>query len=334
MKPPSLAQFDPVLAESVDKKMAAIEARLADSVGSNHAAVAAVANHLLAAGGKRFRPLLTVLASQFGDPNAPGITSAAVVIELTHMATLYHDDVMDEAEMRRGQPSVNAKWGNNVAILTGDFLFARASSILAELGPEAVRYQARTFERMVTGQIMEISGPSAETDPVSHYLEVLADKTGSLIAAATHFGATLAGAPPNQAESLTSFGERIGVAFQLSDDLLDLTAEESDFGKEIGKDLKAGVPTLPVLLARAATESDSESPASPRLAQLLRIENRTQDEHQELLQMLQDSAFVAQAQDVMENWLKAARQDLAVLPDVPAKAALMAICDGVSSRVS
>ena len=328
MKPLSLVDVDVELALSVDKKMAAIEARLVDSVSSNYPPVSAISSHLLEAGGKRFRPLLTVLASHFGDPNAPGITSAAVVVELTHMATLYHDGVMDEADVRRGKESANAKWGNNAAILSGDFLFARASGILAELGPDAVRYQAKTFERMVTGQIMEISGPDADADPVSHYLEVLANKTGSLIAAATHFGATFGGAPPHVTESLTSFGERIGVAFQLSDDLLDLTADAGKWGKEIGKDLRAGVLTLPVLLALA-----SQSPDDSLLCELLAKPDKAEDEHQQLLRMMQESSFVAQAGQVMNNWLEQARGDLSVLPDGAPKEALFAICDGVGTRL-
>ena len=329
MNPTSLAEIDSALAETVDRKMAAVEARLVDVVGSNHPPVAVASNYLLTAGGKRFRPMLTVLASQFGDPNAPGITTAAVVIELTHLATLYHDDVIDDAVVRRGQRSANKEFGNSVAILTGDFLFARASALLAELGPEAVRFQAKTFERMVTGQIMEISGAPEGSDQVSHYLEVLADKTGSLIAAATHFGATLAGAPPHVAESLTSFGERFGVAFQLSDDLLDVTADESVFGKEVGKDLKASVATLPVLLALGSKDDESA-----RLRKLLINKERSDIEHSETLKLLANSEFISQAREVMDNWLGQARNDLASLPDCPAKEALVALCDGVSARVN
>ena len=329
MNPTRLSDIDSSLAEAVERKMVAIEARLLDTVGSTNSAVAPASNYLLAAGGKRFRPMLTILASQFGDPSAPGIGTAAVVIELTHLATLYHDDVIDEAAIRRAQLSANKQFGNSVAILTGDFLFARASSLLAELGPEAVRFQAKTFERMVTGQIMEISGAPEGADQVAHYLEVLGNKTGSLIAAATHFGATLAGAPPHVAESLTNFGERFGVAFQLSDDLLDLTAEEAVFGKEVGKDLKSSVATLPVLLALASREDEFCS-----LRALLAETNRTQSEHVEVLELLTGSPFVHQAREVMDNWLGQARNDLASLPDCSAKVTLIALCDGVSDRVS
>src|SRR4051812_46712440 len=166
---------------------------------------------------------------------------------------------MDEASMRRGADSANSRWGNTVAILTGDFLFARASDILADLGPEAVRLQARTFERLVQGQIRETVGPEAGDDPVAHYLRVLADKTGSLIGTSGRFGAMLSGADEPATEILTRYGERIGIAFQLSDDLLDVLSDSDASGKTPGTDLREGVPTLPVLLLRrAARPQDGE----------------------------------------------------------------------------
>src|ERR687889_1367433 len=159
-----------------------VEEALLTAVGSEHAFVREAAGHLVAAGGKRFRPLLALLAAELGNPTAPGVVESAVVCELTHLATLYHDDVMDEAAVRRGAPSANSRWGNSVAILVGDYLFARAADIAATLGPEAVRLQARTFARLVHGQIAETVGPRPGVDPVDHYLHVIAEKTGSLIA--------------------------------------------------------------------------------------------------------------------------------------------------------
>src|SRR4029453_5120438 len=150
--------------------LARVEAALAVAVGSDHPFVREAAGHLMAAGGKRFRPMLALLAAQLGDPDRPEVTRAAVVCELTHLATLYHDDVMDEGAVRRGAPSANNRWTNSIAILTGDLLFARASDLLADLGPEAVRIQARTFERLVTGQIRETVGAGPGEDPVDHYL--------------------------------------------------------------------------------------------------------------------------------------------------------------------
>ncbi len=233
---------DPALAEALRHGLGQVEAALHDAVKSEYPFVTETSTHLVDAGGKRSRPLLVLLAAQFGDPTAPGVVPSAVVVELTHLATLYHDDVMDEAALRRGAVSANARWDNTVAILTGDFLFARASDILADLGPDAVRLQARTFERLVTGQIRETVGPAPEVDPVEHYLSVLADKTGSLIATSARFGAMLAGADEATVDVLTRFGERFGVAFQLSDDLLDVLSESVDSGKTPGTDLREGHP--------------------------------------------------------------------------------------------
>ena len=201
----------------------------------------------MAAGGKRFRPMLALLAAQLGDPDAPEVIVAPPwSCELTHLATLYHDDVMDEAAVRRGAPSANSRWSNSVAILTGDLLFARASDLLADLGPEAVRIQARTFERLVTGQIRETVGARPGEDPVAHHLAVLADKTGSLVATSARFGAGFAGVDASLVEALTAFGEEVGVAFQLSDDLLDIVSEGGASGKSPGTDLREGIATLPV----------------------------------------------------------------------------------------
>ena len=253
---------DAVLEGEIRDGLRLVEDLLRESVKSDYPFVTETARHLVDAGGKRFRPLLVLLAARFGDSSAPGILPAAAVVELTHLATLYHDDVMDEALQRRGVPSANARWDNTVAILTGDFLFARASDVLADLGPEAVRIQARTFERLVVGQIRETVGPAEGADPVEHYLSVVADKTGSLIATSGRFGAMLSGADPDVVETLTHYGERIGVAFQLSDDLLDVSSEAAESGKTPGTDLREGVATLPVLHVRR-----SEDPADLRLRQ-------------------------------------------------------------------
>ena len=189
---------------------------------------------------------------------------AACVVELTHLASLYHDDVMDEADLRRGAESANARWDNHVAILTGDFLFSKSSELTADLGPDAVRIQARTFTRLVEGQILETLGPGAGEDPLEHYLRVVAGKTGSLIATSARYGARFGGAPLEVEEALTAYGEKVGVAFQLSDDILDVASESEESGKTPGTDLREGVPTLPVLFAQRSTD-----PADARLLELL-----------------------------------------------------------------
>lgn len=309
--------------------LSAVESLLQESAKSDFPFVTETSRYLVDAGGKRFRPLLVLLAAQFGDPDAPGVVPSAVVVELTHLATLYHDDVMDEADIRRGAVSANARWDNTVAILTGDFLFARASDILADLGPEAVRLQARTFERLVTGQIRETVGPSEGEDPVEHYLSVLADKTGSLIATSGRFGAMLAGASPAETDVMTRFGERVGIAFQLSDDLLDVLSETTDSGKVPGTDLREGVRTLPVLLLRRDAR-----PEDARLLGLLDGDLSGDDEHAEALALLRAHPVMQAAQAEVVRWAEQAREALAPLPEGPAKDALAALCDQVVGRTA
>ncbi|MDV3297177.1 MAG: polyprenyl synthetase family protein, partial [Brachybacterium paraconglomeratum] len=244
---PSLALpiLDPELEARLRARMEEVEVALEEAVQSEARFVTDAARHLMHAGGKRFRPLLVLLAAETGDPYAEGVITSACVVELTHLASLYHDDVMDEAALRRGAESANARWDNLVAILTGDFLFSKSSEFTARLGAEAVRIQAETFTRLVEGQILETLGPQDGEDPLEHYLRVVAGKTGSLIATSARYGARFAGAPLEVEEALTEYGERVGTAFQLSDDILDIASESDESGKTPGTDLREGVPTLP-----------------------------------------------------------------------------------------
>jgi heptaprenyl diphosphate synthase len=306
-----------------------IERQLSDAVDSPDSLVAEAAAHLLNAGGKRFRPLLVMLAAEFGDPAAPDVARSAVVVELTHLATLYHDDVMDEAAMRRGAPSANSRWGNSVAILVGDYLFAQASDLVSYLGTDAVRIQARTFSRLVQGQIRETIGPAEDEDALSHYLSVVADKTGSLIATAARFGARTSGASAEVEETLTEFGERIGAAFQLRDDIIDIASETGDSGKTPGTDLREGVPTLPTLIALRSTD-----PASRRLRELLSRPLGDDDAAvEETLALLRVHPAMDEARAYVQAEADAANVLLAKLPDTPARAALQALCDTVATRL-
>lgn len=322
-----LPTADPALEAEIRAGLAAVEGLLLESVKSDYPFVTETSRHLVEAGGKRFRPLVVLLAAQFGDAAAPGVVPAAVVVELTHLATLYHDDVMDEATLRRGATSANSRWGNSVAILTGDFLFAKASDLLADLGPECVRIQARTFERLVQGQIRETVGATDGDDPVEHYLRVLADKTGSLIGTCGRFGGMLSGADEGTVELLARFGERIGVAFQLSDDLLDIASESVDSGKSPGTDLREGVRTLPVLLALRSQDGQSA-----RLRELLAAPLADDALHAEALGLLRAHPAMAQARAETERWADDARQTLTPLPPSPAKDALLHLCDLVVDR--
>ena len=316
------------LGAALAEGLARVEARLAQAVGSEHPFVREAAGHLMAAGGKRFRPMLALLAAQLGDSAAPQVVEAAVVCELTHLATLYHDDVMDEAAVRRGAPSANSRWSNSIAILTGDLLFARASDILADLGPEAVRVQARTFERLVTGQIQETVGAQSGEDAVAHYLQVLADKTGSLVATSARFGASFAGADPALVEALTAFGEEVGVAFQLSDDLLDIVTDGTS-GKLPGTDLREGIATLPVLFALAG-----DDPAEARLRELVAAPVTDDADHAEALALLRSSRSLSRATDVLREYADRARARLGGVPAGDVRDALSALCEYVVIRTS
>ena len=326
-EPFGLAMTDPALDQRIRGGLAAVEELLLASARAEHPFIAETATHLVNAGGKRFRPLLTLLAAEFGESTAPGVVPAGAVVELTHLATLYHDDVMDEAPLRRGVPTANARWDNSVAILTGDFLFAKASQILADLGPEAVRLQAETFERLVTGQINECIGPKDGQAAIDHYLSVLMDKTGSLIATSARFGALLSGAPGPVVDALTRFGEVFGVAFQLSDDVLDIASDSDQSGKTPGTDLREGVPTLPTLYALASTD-----PESARLRELLSAPITDDELVDEVIAALRVHPAINQARDTVVRYAEEARELLLPLPENSAKDTLLALCDVVSSR--
>src|SRR5215471_1430059 len=255
---------DAALAADVTDGLALVEEGLKKAARAQYDLLDETSAYLIDAGGKRFRATLVLLAAQFGDPHDERIVPAAVAMELTHLATLYHDDVMDEADVRRGSPSANSRWDNSVAILTGDFLFACASKILAELGPDAVRIQAETFCRLVSGQIAETIGSGPDEDALEHYMNVITEKTASLIATAGQFGAMFSGAPEKVAARIGPACAAIGVAWQLSDDILDIASDADQSGKTPGTDLREGVRTLPVLHALR-----SAGPGDARLVELL-----------------------------------------------------------------
>jgi len=314
---------DPVLESALRSGLDAVEAMLRQSVKSNYPFVTETSRYLVDAGGKRFRPLVVLLASHFGDPASPFVVPAAVAIELTHLSTLYHDDVMDEAPLRRGTPSANSRWTNTVAILTGDFLFARASEITADLGTEATRILAQTIAVLCEGQIRETLGPSAGDDPVAYYLSVLAEKTGSLIATSGRLGALLSGAPSPVVDVLTRYGATIGMAFQISDDIIDVVSDSPLSGKTPGTDLREGIRTLPVLLA---LRSD------PSVAPLLAGDLTDDARHAAALAALRAHPAVEEARATLARYADEAKQIASDLPDAPAKSALLALADFVVAR--
>ncbi len=319
---------DPVFAQSVRDGVGRVEELMSTELRGGDELMTEAVVHLFEAGGKRFRPLFTVLSAQIGpDPDAWQVTVAGAVIEMVHLATLYHDDVMDEAQMRRGAPSANARWGNNIAILAGDYLFATASRLVSRLGPDAVRIIAETFAQLVTGQMRETKGTAAGVDPVDHYLKVVYEKTACLIAASGRFGATFSGATEDQVERLTRLGGIVGTAFQISDDIIDIDSDPDESGKLPGTDLREGVHTLPVLYALRGT-----GPDAARLRELLQGPVDDDDALAEALGLLRSGDGLAKAKATVERYAAQAGEELAGLPDVPGRRALASLVDYTINR--
>ncbi|MFV8166604.1 nonaprenyl/(2E,6E)-farnesyl/geranylgeranyl diphosphat synthase [Mycobacterium sp. 134] len=319
---------DAAFAADVRDSVARIEQLMSDELGKADELMAEAVQHLFQAGGKRFRPLFTVLSASLGPrPDDPEVAIAGAVIELVHLATLYHDDVMDEAQMRRGAPSANARWGNNIAILAGDYLFATASRLVSLLGPDAVRVIADTFAQLVTGQMRETRGAAEHVDSVDHYLKVVYEKTACLIAASGRFGATFSGADADQIDRLHRLGGIVGTAFQISDDIIDIDSDPDESGKVPGTDLREGVHTLPVLYALRESGPDSE-----RLQELLAGPVERDEDVAEALTLLRRSAGMARAKETVAEYAAQAREELAGLPAGPGRDALATLVDYTVNR--
>ena len=319
---------DSQLGVDVNEGLTQVEQGLRDVARTEDVLLTDASKHLINAGGKRFRATIVLLAAQFGDPRDRRVVPGAIAIELTHLATLYHDDVMDEAVIRRGEESANARWSNTVAILTGDFLFARASQILADLGPEAIRIQAETFVQLVTGQVAETIGPASGQDPLEHYMSVVTNKTASLIATAGRFGGMLSGAPDAVTERIAPACQALGIAFQLSDDIIDVASDSEQLGKTPGTDLREGVQSLPTLHALRLA-----GPTDGRLTSLLSSADLTDPGlHAEALALLRAHPGMAAARADMRRWADLARREIEALPASSARAAFEALCDFVVER--
>lgn len=319
----------------VEDGLAQVDRNLALELTITDALVDAASRYLYEAGGKRIRPLLALLSAQLGAGVTPEVVQVATALEITHLGSLYHDDVMDAAEKRRGVPSAQTVWGNNIAILTGDLLFSRASQIMAKLGDRAIHLQADTFERLVLGQMHETLGPQEGDDPVEFYLQVLSDKTGSLIAAAAQAGVIFSDGPREYEDALSQFGEKAGVAFQLLDDVIDLSADPDETGKVPGTDLRAGVPTMPYLLLGQRGDD-------PSVALRARIDAGVTDIAEggdpagldaDLAELREHEATAA-TRELANAWSRDAVAALDPLPDGPVREGLTRFAQAVADRSS
>jgi heptaprenyl diphosphate synthase len=317
---------DKKLLSSIEERMAEVERRIISATSHTDTVVDSISSHLAKAGGKRLRPVLTLLTSHLGEPENPDVIDAAVVMEITHLATLYHDDVMDQAAKRRGVDTAHMVWGNNVAILTGDLLFARASNLVSGLGAPALKLQAQVFEQLVLGQLHETLGPKPGQDPLQHYLDVLRDKTGSLIALSARLGAMLSGADESYQQPLQLFGERIGVAFQLIDDIIDIESTQQQSGKIAGTDLLAGVPTLPVLLLSGHEDKESKELLAEIEAGL------APEQLDSVISRLRKHPVMQQSRAQTQDWAARAVAAIDPLPQGSVKSALVAFAKAVVDR--
>jgi heptaprenyl diphosphate synthase len=323
-------------AADIEAGLEAVEAGLLKEMTFADGLADVTSRYLLEAGGKRVRPVLTLLTAQLGEGSNPDVIQVAQAIEITHLASLYHDDVMDEAQMRRGVPSAQAVWGNSVAIITGDLLFARASRLVANLGERALTIQSDTFERLCLGQLHETIGPAEGEDPIEHYLQVLADKTGSLIATAAEVGVIFSNADQAYIQPLRTFGEKVGVAFQLIDDIIDLSSEVEATGKQAGTDLRSGVSTLPLLYLRRAARTDSDaSELLTRLERELQAEFYGEGDEAELaasIAEVREHPVTEQTLEEARRWARDAVDALEPLPEGPVKKALTRFAQTIVER--
>ena len=319
---------DVTLIKKLEAGLVKVEAGLVEATTHADPVVKEAAAHLVNAGGKRVRPVLVMLAAELGDATKQEVFDAAVVVELTHLATLYHDDVMDEAPTRRGVPTAHKVWGNNIAILTGDLLFARASKLASGLGEEIIRLQSVTFERLCLGQMHETVGPQPNDDAIAHYIQVMADKTGSLIAASAQIGLLIAGGDRKYEQPLVEFGEAIGVAFQLIDDVIDIS-EAGPSGKTPGTDLRAGVPTLPVLLLREAAKTETQA---RELLEEIEGDLSSDEKLQTVVAKLRSHPVTAKAEAEARAWAAKAISAIDSLPEGSVKNALVTFANAVVDR--
>lgn len=330
---------DRQVASAVDDGLAFVEDALHREMRFADNLADVTTRYLLEAGGKRVRPMLTLLTAQLGVGNTPEVLQAAQAVEITHLASLYHDDVMDDSQMRRGVPTAQFVWGNSVAVLTGDLLFARASKLVSALGERAIQLQADTFERLCLGQLHETIGPQNDEDPIAHYIQVLQDKTGSLIAVAAQMGVVFSGADHAYEQPVVTFGEKIGVAFQLIDDVIDLSSKGVvETGKTPGNDLRAGVATLPVLRLKERAVTDPD--AAALLDRLDRDVMGTADEGEitpeasAAIAALREHEVTKQTLEEAHRWAREAVQALDPLPHGPVKKALVRFADTIVERSS
>ena len=310
------------------ERMDAVESRLFEVTTSSDDHLTRVSQHLLAAGGKRYRPLLAVLAAEFGPTQDRRPVEAGVAVELIHVGSLYHDDVIDEADTRRGAVSANTNWTNTVAILAGDFLMARASETAAtHLSKESVRLLAATYAELVEGQMRELALDFDVEHGLADYEAVISQKTASLIRTSARLGAMAADADEATVGAITEWAGEVGLVFQIADDVLDLVSTSQAIGKPAGSDIHEGKFTMPVLVAMDGPDGD-------RIRKLLTTERPyDQSTVDEVIDLVRNGGHVDAALAEADRRLRAATAAAARLPDVPARSVLDGLAAYLVARI-
>lgn len=311
------------------KQLGRVEERLLEAATADDSYLTKIAQHLLLAGGKRFRPLLALLSAQFGPSDDHRPIEAGVAAELIHVGSLYHDDVIDEADTRRGAISVNANWTNTVAILAGDFLMARASEVAAtHLSQESVRLLAATYAELVEGQTRELQFEGDLSHSIDDYHQVIGGKTASLIRTSARLGAMAADADEITVEALSTWAWEVGMVFQIADDALDLVADEETIGKPAGSDIREGTFTAPVLLAAAG-------PHGGRIHELLDRDSVLSDEAvTEVIDLVRDGGYIEKTLESATHRLDIAKTALKQLPGGEPRAILETLGSYLVERVN
>jgi heptaprenyl diphosphate synthase len=323
---PELTDLVPI--PQVWERLDRVEKRLIEASQANDAFLTEIAQHGLIAGGKRFRPLLAQLTAEFGPHLDDRAIDAGAAVELIHLGSLYHDDVIDEAITRRGAASVNANWSNTIAILAGDFLMARASEVAAStLGQEAVRLLARTYAELVEGQTLELQVDHNLNHGPGEYYRIIGGKTASLIRTSARLGAMASDADPGTVEAVSTWAWELGMVFQITDDALDLVATDGYLGKPAGSDIGEGKFTLPVLLALTG-------PEGARIAELLSARPYPSEAVAEVIDLVRSGGYVDRALEEAAARTDTAQRAVATLPDGPAKDVLGSLGTYLLGRVS
>lgn len=315
----------------VQDDLESIESALKNNLDSHLDLVSEVAGHLLFSGGKRLRPLLLVLCARICDHKKGDEIHVSTALEYLHAATLLHDDIVDEASLRRGQPVANSIWGNSVTVLVGDFLFARASSIATNTGKMAiVRVMAEILEEMSQGEINQLIRKGDLGISEEDYMRVIHQKTAVLFQGSCRVGSILADAEKRKEDALSEFGLNYGIAFQMIDDLIDYTSDTKTLGKEVGTDLKERKLTMPVIYALREANSHDQN----RMEEIINHSHFSIDDFNELLDLLEKYKGISYVKNRAADHIQSAKDSLNIFPKSKYKDILMSIADYTIERRS